>query len=200
MSLAEKRVNEEFQKLLIEKRKVMETAPVEDMTSAMNDLYIVQALLGYIGEKAKKDLCYDSKVMTPELTLGELLNFLNGKAKEFELDGVAMVPDEVVYSWVDDFYQGEGIEMIRKREAEQEKRKKEAAEAKKAADAKKTSKAKKTAEEKKDDASPIPTEKVKDKTEPSPIPAEKVENKTGLGEMKETVQVKKENDGQLSFF
>lgn len=101
-----------------------------------------------VAEKCNKSMVFNAKVMQPELTLELLCEYLFRQAILLSVPGLpqqyafAMVEDQVVYNWIFDFYNEDGVELLEqkekarlKKEAE-EKARKEKAEAEKKAKAK----------------------------------------------------------------
>ena len=83
----------------------------------------------YMEEMAKADPVLSLKMMSPELTLVDLFGYLTKKAQELVIPGCNMagVDSSVVLNWIRDFYDHEGVVMVKERR-ERELKRKQAAE------------------------------------------------------------------------
>lgn len=121
----------------------------EQLTQAKSiELGMWKKVADVVAEKCNKSMVFNAKVMQPELTLELLCEYLFRQAILLSVPGLpqqyafAMVEDQVVYNWIFDFYNEDGVELLEqkekarlKKEAE-EKARKEKAEAEKKAKAK----------------------------------------------------------------
>lgn len=125
----------------------------EQLTQAKSiELGMWKKVADVVAEKCNKSMVFNAKVMQPELTLELLCEYLFRQAILLSVPGLpqqyafAMVEDQVVYNWIFDFYNEDGVELLDqkekarlKKEAEEKARKEKAKAEKKAKIKKKTS-------------------------------------------------------------
>lgn len=163
-------------KLQRELYELADSLPAEHKLAAVQHF---TKIFTFLTEKCEENPIFNAKIMQPHKTVKRLYGYLIPKAKNYCLQNVAIVADEEVFKWVEEYYLKDDLKEI------EERKKKEAAE-KKAA--KKTAK-KKTSTKKKASTKKAKTEESEEaKVEESKVEKETEATPETTSETKEEVQ------------
>ena len=61
-------------------------------------------IVDYVNEKISNDKSFEENVLKEVKTVKRCADYINGKAKEQAVDGVACVNDEEVYNWINEYF------------------------------------------------------------------------------------------------
>lgn len=165
-------------KLQRELYELADSLPAEHKLAAVQHF---TKIFAFLTEKCEENPIFNAKIMQPHKTVKRLYGYLIPKAKNYCLQNVAIIADEEVFKWVEEYYLKDDLKEIE----EEERKKKEAAE-KKAT--KKTAK-KKTSTKKKASTKKAKTEESEEaKVEESKVEKETEATPETTSETKEEVQ------------
>ena len=61
-------------------------------------------IVDYVNEKISNDKSFEENVLKEVKTVKRCADYINGKAKEQAVNGVACVNDEEVYNWINEYF------------------------------------------------------------------------------------------------